>query len=71
MQLKDKLNFSFKADKKGSLTKLILYLVLFVVVTVAISIVFTLLNSLSVFGQFAGVPISIFNLLFIMPLLYS
>ena len=71
MQLKDKLNFSFKADKKGALTKLILYIVLFVVVTAAISIVFTLMNKLSVFGTFAGVPISVFNLFFIMMTLLS
>ena len=65
MQLKDKLNFSFKADKKGALTKLILFLVMFIVIIVAIVAVFKIAGLLTVFGTNHDVPISVFNLFFI------
>lgn len=71
MQLKDKLNFSFKADKKGALTKLILFIILFIVVTAFIAVLFFLMNFLAVFGSSAVVPISIFNLFFISMLILS
>ena len=71
MQLKDKLNFSFNADKKGALTKLIIYAILFVVVTAVISFVFYLFNMLSIFGALEGTPISVFNFAFIIMLLLS
>ena len=71
MQLKDKLNFSFKADKKGTLTKLILYFVLFAVVTAIIAVVFYISDLLLIFGSMKAVPIPIFNLFFIVMLLLS
>ena len=64
MQLKDKLSFSFKADKKGALTKLILFIVGFSVITAVIAVVFYVMNLLIVFEN-GIVPISIFNLFFI------
>ena len=71
MQLKDKLNFSFKADKKGALTKLILLVVLFAGVTAVIAIVFAIMCRLLVFGYDAIVPISVFNMFFITMMLLS
>ena len=71
MQLKDKLNFSFKADKKGTLTKLILYVVMFAAVTAVIAVVFYLANLLLIFGTDKTVPLPIFNLFFIAMLLLS
>ena len=71
MQLKDKLNFSFRADKKGTLTKLILYFVLFAVVTAIIAVVFYISDLLVVFGSSKAVPIPVFNLFFIVMLLLS
>lgn len=65
MQLKDKLSFSFKADKKGALTKLILYILMFAVITAAVAVVFYVLDLLLVFGADGIIPLSIFNLLFI------
>ena len=65
IQLKDKLNMSFKADKKGALTKLILKLTLFVVVTVVIVVVFKILDKLIIFGSTAtSFPFPLFNFLF-------
>lgn len=71
MQLKDKLNFSFKADKKGALTKLVLFIIMFIVVTAFIAVLFFLMNFLAVFGSSAEVPISVFNLFFITMMLLS
>ena len=44
MQFKEKMSFSFKADKKGTLTKIILYFVLIVGVGAIISVLFYLLG---------------------------
>ena len=71
MQLKDKLNFSFNADKKGALTKLILRFILFAVVTAIIAAVFFLSKFLAIFGKAADVPISVFNFFFITMTLLS
>ena len=64
MQLKDGLNFSFKANKKEALTKMILTLVLLIVLVVVIALVFTVLNTLGVLGAGGFVPVSMFNILF-------
>lgn len=65
IQLKDKLNLSFKADKKGTLTKILLKVILFVGATAIISIVFSLLDRLVIFGSEArSFPFPIFNLIF-------
>ena len=64
MQLKDRLNMSFKADKKGALTKLILFSVLLVVAVVIIYLIFYILNLLGIFGQTGYVPVSMFNVIF-------
>ena len=71
MQLKDKLNFSFKADKKGALTKLLLFIIMFAVVTAFIAVLFFLMNFLAVFGSSSEVPISIFNMFFITMMILS
>lgn len=71
MQLKDKLNFSFKADKKGALTKLILFIIMFILITVAIFVVFKIAGMLAVFGMTQDIPISVFNLFFITMILLS
>ena len=65
LQLKDKLNMSFKADKKGALTKLLLRIILFVVITVVIVVVFKLTDRLAVFGVgVKALPFPIFSFLF-------
>ncbi len=65
IQLKDKLNLSFKADKKGTLTKILLKVILFVGATAIISIVFSLLDRLVIFGSEArSFPFPIFNIIF-------
>ena len=51
MQLKEQLSFSFKADKKGTITKLILFGVLFVAVTATIAVVIYLLGYLRILGN--------------------
>ena len=72
IQLKDKLNMSFKADKKGALTKLILKLTLFVVVTVVIIVIFKILDKLIIFGSLAtSFPFPLFNMLFTAMILLS
>ena len=71
MQLKDKLSFSFKADKKGALTKLILFAIMFIGITAVIAVVFMLMNKLAIFGISSDIPISVFNLFFISMLLLS
>ena len=64
MQFKEKMSFSFKADKKGALTKIILYFVLIVGVGAIISVLFHLLGKASIFA-FGEVPFNIFNFFFI------
>lgn len=64
MQLKERLNFSFKANKKSALTKMILTLVLLIVLVVVIALIFTILNTLGVLGAGGFVPVSMFNILF-------
>lgn len=65
LQLKDKLNMSFKADKKGALTKLLLRVILFMIITVVIVVVIKLMDRLTVFGMTTrSLPYPIFNLLF-------
>lgn len=71
MQLKDKLNMSFKADKKGALTKLILRIVLFVVTTAAIVIIMMVMNLLNVWPGYAGVPVPVFTTIFVVMMLLS
>ena len=71
MQLKDKLNFSFAADKKGALTKLIIYILLFAVVTAIIAVLFYLSDLLMMFSSVKAFPISVFNLVFISMLILS
>ena len=72
LQLKDKLNMSFKADKKGALTKLLLRIILFVLITVIIVIVIKLMDRLTVFGMTTrSLPFPIFNLLFTAMILLS
>lgn len=72
IQLKDKLNLSFKADKKGTLTKIILKFVLFVAVTAAIVVLFTILDKLTVFGSTTNsFPIPLLNLVFTAMLILS
>lgn len=64
MQFKEKMSFSFKADKKGALTKLILYAILMIGVGAAIGVIFYLLGKASIFA-FGEVPLNIFNFFFI------
>ena len=72
LQLKDKLNMSFKADKKGALTKLLLRIILFVLITVVIVIVIKIMDKLTVFGMMTkSLPYPIFNLLFTAMLILS
>ena len=60
MQLKERLDISFKADKKKSLTKIVLYLVAFAAMIAIIAVVFTILGQLSVFAM-GIVPVFFFN----------
>ena len=64
MQLKDRLNLSFKANKKEALTKMILASVLLVVLVVIIAVIFTVLNLIGVLGAGGYVPVSMFNVIF-------
>lgn len=64
MQLKDKLNMSFKSDKKGALTKVILYFVLIAGITAIITVGIKILTALGVFGLGGILPISTFNVFF-------
>lgn len=65
IQLKDKLNMSFKADKKGALTKIMLKVILFIIVTVVIFVVFTLLDKLIIFGSTTkSFPFPLFSFIF-------
>ena len=65
MQLKEQLSFSFKADKKGTLTKLILFGVLFAAVTVIIYFVIFILDRIGVLGT-GGIPVPMFNIILYM-----
>ena len=71
MQLKDKLNFSFKADKKGALTKLILLGIMFIGIIAVIVVIFKIAGMLTIFGTNQDIPISVFNLFFILMTLLS
>lgn len=64
MQLKDRLNLSFNADKKAALTKMILFFLLLVGATGIIYLLFYVLNLLGIFGQTGYVPVSMFNVIF-------
>ena len=70
MQFKEKMSFSFKADKKGALTKLILFGVLMIVVGAAIGVIFSLLGKASIFAT-GEVPLYIFNFFFIIMFLVN
>ena len=61
MQLKEQLSFSFKADKKGTLTKLILGLVGFGAITAVIYIVINVLGALGILGANI-LPVPLFNI---------
>ncbi len=63
MQLKDRLNMSFKADKKGTFIKIVLFGLLFAALIAVIVVIFSILNRLGVLGSTGYVPISMFNLL--------
>lgn len=72
MQLKDKLNISFKADKKAALTKLIIRIVLFVVVTAGITVIFKLLDMIGLWGGGTlTFPVPVFNTILIVMILLS
>ena len=64
MQLKETLSFSFKGDRKGALTKLVLSLLGIAAITAAISLVFNVLSMLGVLGQGGYLPIPLWNVLF-------
>lgn len=64
MQLKDRLNLSFKADKKAALTKMVLFGVLLIAAVLIIYLIFYVLNLLGIFGQTGYVPVSMFNVIF-------
>ena len=64
MQLKDRLNVSFRAHKKESLTKMILFALLLGGLVAIIFVIFYLLNFLGVLGVGGFVPVSMFNVLF-------
>ena len=70
MQLKEKLNFSFKADWKAALTKLILFIVMVAGITAVLTVGLSLLARLSAFAH-NSIPISIFNTFFIFMYLLS
>ncbi len=62
MQLRERLDISFKADKKKSLTKIILFAAAFVAMIAIIVVVFTILSKLSVFAL-GIVPVAFFNVI--------
>lgn len=62
MQLKEHLSFSFKADKKGALTKIIIFAILLIGVTAIIAVVFWLLGVLNIVGN-GIIPVPLFNIL--------
>ena len=60
MQIKEQFSFSIKADKKGAITKLILFTVLFVALTAIIAVVLFLLGTLGILGK-GILPTFMFN----------
>ncbi len=70
MQLKEQFSFSFKADKKGTITKLILFGVLFIAITATIAVVIFLLGYLRVLGN-GVLPVTIFNVFLYLVLILS
>lgn len=70
MQLKEQFSFSFKADKKGTITKLILFGVLFIAITATIAVVIFLLGYLRVLGN-GVLPVTIFNVFLYLVLVLS
>ena len=71
MQLRERLDISFKGRIKKSVFKLSIYLLLFVALTAIIYLVLYLLSSLGVFGIGGYIPVSLFNVLFISLLLIT
>ena len=63
MQLKERLNISFMADKKNALLKISLYALLLVGLTGIIYVLFFLLKFLGVLFE-GGMPVSMFNIFF-------
>ena len=61
MQLKEQLNFSFKANKKQAITKLILLTIGFAAITAAIYLIMYLLGFLGILGGNGVLPVPIFN----------
>lgn len=70
MQLKEQFSFSLKADKKGTVTKLILFGVLFIAITATIAVVIFLLGYLRVLGN-GILPVTIFNVFLYLVLILS
>ena len=70
MQLKEQLSFSFKADKKGSLTKLLLMIILIAGATALIAVVFWLLGFLGIVGN-GIIPVSLFNIIIYLIIILS
>ena len=70
MQLKEHLSFSFKADKKGALTKVLLFVILLIGVTALISIIFWLLGYLNIVGN-GIIPVPLFNILVYMVIILN
>ena len=60
MQLKEQLNFSFKANKKEAMTKIILFAIGFIVITAVIALIIFLLGFLKILGN-GILPPTIFN----------
>lgn len=61
MQLKEQLSFSFKADKKGALTKLVLAALGFGAVTAVIYLIINILGALGILGANI-LPVPLFNI---------
>ena len=71
MQLKESLSFSFKSDLKGSLTKLILYVLGIGAITGVIAAILMVLNLLGVLGIGGFVPMPMWNVVFFVLLLLN
>ena len=70
MQLKEKLDFSFNADRKKALTKLVLFAVMAIAIMGVLTAIFIVLSRLSIFA-YSAVPIAVFNTFFIFMFLLS
>ena len=70
MQLKEQFSFSLKADKKGTITKLILFGVLFIAITAIIAVTIFLLGYLGILGK-GILPVTIFNIFLYLILILS